>query len=239
MTLPTVLRMIRIPPQGEITKEHIHTIDACPECHTPLTRMNTVIFYEEDIRLPEKPSTFKEVNKHTVEKGFCNTCKTWRPALPIPSTAVVIGPQVRSFVCYASVILRLSYEQITHILNDLYAFPLSQGEITYILEGEAMKLNPAYERLKQTIREQKGTHKEGLTKNLNAYFTCLLHEGIPPDNNKAERALRHLVLKHKISFGSCTQRGADTLSILASVLLSLWWRKPQNFFQEYMALKGV
>ncbi|MBI3420718.1 MAG: transposase, partial [Candidatus Sungbacteria bacterium] len=83
------------------------------------------------------------------------------------------------------------------------------------------------------------TIKESLRKNTDAYVTCLTHEGIPADNNKAERALRHLVLKRKISFGSRTQKGTDTLSALASVLLSLWWRKPQNFFGEYLGLRGV
>lgn len=65
------------------------------------------------------------------------------------------------------------------------------------------------------------------------YFTCLLYQGIPADNNKAERALRHLVLKRKISYGSKTQKGAEVMSILFSTLLSLWWKKPQNFFAEF------
>jgi hypothetical protein len=81
--------------------------------------------------------------------------------------------------------------------------------------------------------------KESLRKNISSYFTYMAHEGVLLDNNKAERALRHLVLKRKISFGSRTQKGADTLSVLCSALLSLWWRKPRNFFQEYLALRGV
>ena len=148
----------RIPPPEEITKEESHTIDACPSCNTPLTRMTTVVFYEEDIRVPETAVSFKDVTKHTVEKGFCNQCRTWRPALPIPPTPVVIGPKARVFISYASVILRLSYDQIQHVLYDLYAFPISQGEITNIIEGEATTLTPAYEQLKQGIRQQKGVH---------------------------------------------------------------------------------
>ncbi len=66
--------------------------------------------------------------------------------------------------------------------------------------------------------------KKRLRERKEQYFTCVIREGIPTDNNKAERALRHLVLKRKISFGSKTQAGADTLSIIASVLLSLKWR---------------
>ena len=79
--------------------------------------------------------------------------------------------------------------------------------------------------------------KESLRKNKEKYFTFLKHKGIPIDNNKAERALRHLVIKRKISFGSKTQRGAETTSILASVILSLKWNDPQNWFKNYLSLK--
>lgn len=79
--------------------------------------------------------------------------------------------------------------------------------------------------------------KTALRKNREKYFTFLRHPGIPADNNKAERALRHLVLKRKISFGSKTQRGAETLSVLASVMLSLKWNDPQNWFKSYLSLK--
>ena len=80
--------------------------------------------------------------------------------------------------------------------------------------------------------------KESLRRNKKEYFTFLNHPGIPIDNNKAERALRHLVIKRKISFGSKTQRGAETTSILASVILSLRWNDPQNWFKQYLALGG-
>lgn len=78
--------------------------------------------------------------------------------------------------------------------------------------------------------------KESLWKNREKYFTFLNHPNIPIDNNKAERCLRHLVLKRKISFGSKTQRGAETTSILASVILSLKWNDPENWFTKYLKL---
>jgi len=80
--------------------------------------------------------------------------------------------------------------------------------------------------------------KKSLRKNTKQYFTFLKYPTIPIDNNKAERALRHLVIKRKISFGSKTQRGAETTSILASVILSLKWNNPQNWFKSYLALRG-
>lgn len=78
--------------------------------------------------------------------------------------------------------------------------------------------------------------KTSLRKNKQKYFTFLNHQGIPMDNNKAERALRHLVIKRKISFGSKTQRGAETTGILASVIMSLKWNNPNDWFQKYLKL---
>jgi len=78
------------------------------------------------------------------------------------------------------------------------------------------------------------TLKATLLKNKEYYLTCLkFPDIIPLDNNKAERGLRHLVVKRKISYGSKTDRGAETTSILMSVLLSLKWMNPDNFFQKY------
>ena len=81
--------------------------------------------------------------------------------------------------------------------------------------------------------------KQSLRENAEKYFTCLLQPGIPADNNKAERGLRHIVLKRKSSYGSKTQKGADTMSILASTLLSAWWSKPDNFFVAYNQMLTV
>lgn len=69
-----------------------------------------------------------------------------------------------------------------------------------------------------------------------ALFTCLLHEGIPADNNKAERHLRKLVIKRKKSFGSKTMAGAYSLAVLMSVAWSTWYRDRTNFFPAMLQL---
>ena len=69
-----------------------------------------------------------------------------------------------------------------------------------------------------------------------ALFTCLMHEGIPADNNKAERHLRKLVIKRKKSFGSKTLAGAHNLAVLMSVAWSTWYRDRANFFPAMLGL---
>lgn len=80
------------------------------------------------------------------------------------------------------------------------------------------------------------TIKKTLLEKRENYFVWLKQEGIPLDNNKAERALRPLVIKRKISFGSKTAKGADNLGVLFSVVMSLWWKRPPNFFRAYADL---
>lgn len=75
--------------------------------------------------------------------------------------------------------------------------------------------------------------KRTLGKKAELYVTCLLQSGIPADNNKQERKLRHIVLKRNSSQGSKSDKGADTMSILCTTLLSAWWKKPKNFFVAY------
>jgi transposase len=63
------------------------------------------------------------------------------------------------------------------------------------------------------------------------YLTCLLYPDVASDNNAAERSLRHLVLKRKISFGSLSEKTADTLAVLLSVLLSY---KRRGTLRDYL-----
>ena len=76
--------------------------------------------------------------------------------------------------------------------------------------------------------------KEQIDARTDNYLTCLTHRGVAADNNAAERSLRHLVLKRKISFGSFREKTAETLAILTSVLLS---RRQNGTLAAY--LKGV
>ncbi|MEK6910005.1 MAG: IS66 family transposase [Candidatus Aenigmatarchaeota archaeon] len=79
-------------------------------------------------------------------------------------------------------------------------------------------------------------YKTTLRKNISKYLTCLSDPRIPLTNNQAERSLRHLVLKRKISFGSLTKRTADNLAVLMSSLMSLKQRYQSSFFGEYLGV---
>jgi len=80
------------------------------------------------------------------------------------------------------------------------------------------------------------TLKRTFLKNTEHYLLCVREPNIPMTNNKAERAIRPLVIKRKLSFGSKTQKGADVMSILLSVCMTTWWKRPQNFYAAYQAI---
>lgn len=72
----------------------------------------------------------------------------------------------------------------------------------------------------------------------NQLFTCVTHEAVAATNNKAERKLRHIVLKRKNCFGTKTERGNMIMEINMSVLLSLWWNNREQFFLKFKELMG-
>ena len=51
-------------------------------------------------------------------------------------------------------------------------------------------------------------------------FTFLRHHGVEPTNNHAEQSIRRLVIFRKISFGTRSQSGLKTHSVLPSLVLT-------------------
>ena len=69
-------------------------------------------------------------------------------------------------------------------------------------------------------------------------FTCLDFKTALPENNLAERNLRHVVLKRKKSFGSQTEKGAQIYAINASVILTYWKRFQKDFMPRLAEALG-
>ena len=78
------------------------------------------------------------------------------------------------------------------------------------------------------------TLKTTLRKNIPKYLTALKDPRIPLTNNRAERDLRHVVLKRNVSFGSRNAKGAEHTGILLSCLMT---RKAEGTLGDY--LRGV
>ncbi|MGD0489759.1 MAG: transposase, partial [Syntrophorhabdales bacterium] len=64
-------------------------------------------------------------------------------------------------------------------------------------------------------------------------FTFLRYPGVQPTNNQAEQSIRFLVIFRKIMFGTRSQSGLRTHSILPSLVLTALrqGRNPREFLQ--------
>lgn len=378
-----------IPPEDEITETKTFTFKdmACENCGSPLTKVKTIVRYLEDLLpLSEWKQALKRVSRMLIASGYCGHCKRRMAAKDVPQQTVSLGQNLKSFVTFSSIILRLSYGQINDLLQTMAGLTVSDGELDNILYQQADKLRPEWGQIKLRLNSEPANHydetswdvqkgsqgnyawvrassvtpealflmgrsrgkgnlnglmgppeqagvtddygayrtafkihalcwshphrkfrdlteagyltdtqrqrvaathtdfaalynkvrgicaaefnlaerlrilpeleaefqkisqpdvndpqklltlKESLRKNQPCYFVCLTNPGVSPDNNKAERTLRHLVLKRKNSYGSKTQKGADASGILYSVLLSLWRTNKIKFFTEYHRL---
>jgi transposase len=69
-----------------------------------------------------------------------------------------------------------------------------------------------------------------IERHLAELFVFVVEPGVPPDNNAAERSLRHLVTSRKISGGTRSPAGTDTKMTL-STLFGTWRAQGHNPFQ--------
>ncbi len=74
-----------------------------------------------------------------------------------------------------------------------------------------------------------------ITKHLQELFVFIRFEGVPSDNNTAERMVRHTVVSRKISGGTRSAKGSQTKSILAS-LFGTWRLQNKNPLTECQLL---
>ena len=67
---------------------------------------------------------------------------------------------------------------------------------------------------------------------INYWFTCIVHLEVEPTNNFAEQALRELIVQRKIMGGLRSERGAETLEILSTMIAT--WKKQGKPLLETM-----
>lgn len=74
-----------------------------------------------------------------------------------------------------------------------------------------------------------------MAKHLHELFVFVVEPDVPPDNNQAERDLRHLVTSRKISGGTRSAAGSDAKMRLASVF-GTWRKQGENPYAACRAL---
>jgi len=64
---------------------------------------------------------------------------------------------------------------------------------------------------------------EKINNGMNYWFTCVEHLEVEPTNNYAEQALRELIVQRKIMGGLRSEKGAETLEIISTMIAT--WKK--------------
>ncbi len=121
-------------------------------------------------------------------------------------------------------------------IHDLYRRAVTWKE-THAADGEAARREAerVFMRELQAIyapyteaRVPQRMLSQRMAKHLHELFVFVHEPDVPPDNNEAERALRHLVTSRKISGGTRSPAGSETKTTLASLFAgALWagWRR--------------
>ena len=67
---------------------------------------------------------------------------------------------------------------------------------------------------------------------MNYWFTCVEHLEVEPTNNYAEQALRELIVQRKIMGGLRSEKGAETLEVISTMIAT--WKKQSKPLLETM-----
>ena len=172
------------PKQEEITDNQKCEIHECPDCGTQLTQIKIIKRFIEDILpMPDWHKVLKKVTELFITTGYCKGCEKRKSAKPIPKSMVSLGNNIRQFIVFTDIVLQLSYEQIRDLLQGTMHFNISDGEITNILEDESINLRSEFERIKQGVRGQLGSHFDETTWNIlqHEYMRNKQNKDDPPD----------------------------------------------------------
>jgi len=126
-------------------------------------------------------------------------------------------------------LFKLFYERLCEMfskIKELLKQPIEKRKPFYVLLFkeltkilDCMESHKEYKKLATKIRNG-GKH----------WFTCLLHPNIEPTNNLAEQTIREPIVRRKIFGCLRNQKGADTFSILTS-LITTWKQQGLDLFQ--------
>jgi transposase len=119
-------------------------------------------------------------------------------------------------------------KKLRRLIGDAIRLWYRQEELSS--EVYASRKERLHKRLAQMIEGPwQGTHTKRLIKRLRKYqddlFTFLDQEGVPFDNNHAERSIRPAVILRKNSYGNRSEHGADCQAVLMSVFRTLKQRR--------------
>jgi hypothetical protein len=136
------------------------------------------------------------------------TAKEIRTELDLLRAGGIAYREVDGFLTALTELFKEACEQSHHRHRPAAAKKLERSYLRQLDKLCAPALSfPAAETLRQRVQKERGE-----------LFNFLRHPGVPATNNHAEQSLRASVIMRKITFGNRSAQGAQTHSVLASLL---------------------
>jgi transposase len=126
-----------------------HTLQACPDCQTPLgDSIKSYQRYTVDI-----PPVAPEVTEHTVNGYWCSNCKkTVYPKLTDALPNSTLGLTVLLMTAWLHYWVGMSVRNIVKLLRTFWGFDVSAGGLTQAWRNLAVTLKPIYDHIAQLIK---------------------------------------------------------------------------------------
>jgi Transposase IS66 family. len=132
-------------------------IHRCPSCSSKLSRVQEIRErIIEGIPVPEIM-----VTKYRIERRYCRHCKIMVES-PVEDALPHARLSIRTMlvVMYLKIGMRMSEENVSTTMNDLFGMTISQGEIPKILKSLSDAFTDRYEELKKIIQESTYRHMD-------------------------------------------------------------------------------
>ena len=125
-----------------------HTLDRCPQCHSPLKK--SLGSYQRSIE--DLPPVEPLVTEHTIHRYWCPQCK--KMVSPVVTEALpnaMIGLRLVVFTAWLHYLVGVSVNNLVTMVSVFSSVQLSAGGFTQAWKNLARLLEPLYDHIGQTV----------------------------------------------------------------------------------------
>ena len=120
----------------------------CPSCSTSLVRKGIRTRVVEDV-----PPIMPEVIQYRIERMYCRKCmKIYESDVPNTLPGARLSMRAMLIVAYLKTGMRMSVENVSEAMKEMFGIRISEGEIMNILYQLSNALGPEYENILERVR---------------------------------------------------------------------------------------
>ena len=137
-------------------------MNECPECHSQLRRKGSRKRIIEDI-----PIIKPEIMEYRMDRLYCSKChKIYEPQIPDALPNATLSLRAMITVAYFRIGMRMSIENVSETMRNVFGIGISEGEIQNILSQLSDSPGSEYSSLLQEIRDATSRHMDSTSWNI-------------------------------------------------------------------------